>query len=367
MRIVTREQAIAYRLHVNHLVDRLPAGSHEQAAYAGLQDTGPRDALLGLHARMAGCRPNDWEHPALLQTYGPRAAVYVLPARDFGVFTLGRLPLDPGAVRRINELADRVCETLADRQDHSARGDGGGDGGGGGGGGGGGAVRGAVRGAGVEGLRAACATGRIALRWDTTSLYAWEVPRPAIDVHEARLELCRRHVEYFGPTTPKAYAWWSGLSPADARAVWDQLAGELLEVDFDGVPAWVLRTAEHHLHTTTVAGGVRMQTTTAPGGVRPHTATALRGVRLLVSSDLRLFGRDRDARFIAPGLRPLIPTADWFHPHGLMVDGALAGAWGRKSGHVTVALTKPLTPAQHTALEAEVAKLPLQNPRLSVQ
>jgi hypothetical protein len=318
MWIVTREQAIAYRLHVNHLVDRLPPGTHAQAAYVGLQDTGPRDALLGLHARMAGCAPDDWEHPALLQTYSPRAAVYVLPARDFGVFTLGRLPLDETEVRRIDVLADRVCETLAERNNRGADG-------------------GWVRGAGVHGLRAACATGRIALRWNTTSLYAREIPRSAMDVHEARLELCRRHIEYFGPTSPKAYA--------DARAVWDQLAGELVEVDFGGAPAWVLRTAEHRL----------------------HTAAPPRGVRLLVSSDLRLFGRDRDARFIAPGLRELIPTADWFHPHGLMIDGELAGAWGRKSGHVTVVLAKPLTPPQRVALEAEVAALPVRNPQLSVR
>ncbi|HEY3561435.1 MAG TPA: crosslink repair DNA glycosylase YcaQ family protein, partial [Kribbella sp.] len=222
MRTVTREQAVAYRLNVNHLVDRLPPGSHEQAAYAGLQDTGPRDALLGLHARMAGCTPKDWEHPSLLQTYSPRAAVYVLPARDFGVFTLGRLPLDPAAVRRIDELADRVCEILDGRE---------------------------RRGAGIHGLRAACASGRIALRWDTTSLYAREVPRPAIDVPAARLELCRRHVHAFGPTTPQVFAWWSGLSPADARAVWNQLTGELLELDFDGVPAWILRTDEDRLRS----------------------------------------------------------------------------------------------------------------------
>lgn len=327
MRIVTREQAIAYRLHVNHLVDRLPPGTHEQAAYVGLQDTGPRDALLGLHARMAGCAPDDWEHPALLQTYSPRAAVYVLPARDFGVFTLGRLPLDEAAVRQLDGLADRVCETLAERHHRSAGGGG------------------WVRGAGVDGLRAACASGRIALRWNTTSLYAREVPRPALDVREARRELCRRHVHSFGPTTPKAFAWWSGLSPAEACTVWDQLAGELLEVDFDGVPGWILRADEERLRQ-------------AP---RP------RGVRLLVSSDLRLFGRDRDARFIAPGLRQLIPTANSFHPHGLLADGQLAGAWGRRSGHVTVVLDKPLTPSQHTALEAEVASLPLRNPQLAVR
>jgi hypothetical protein len=110
--MITREQAVAYRLHVNHLVERLPAGSHEEAAYVGLQDTAPRDALLGLHARMAGCVPSDWEHPTLIQTYSPRAAVYVLPVRDFGVFTVGRLPLDAEAVRRIDVPAEKVCAIL---------------------------------------------------------------------------------------------------------------------------------------------------------------------------------------------------------------------------------------------------------------
>ncbi|WP_166678062.1 DNA glycosylase AlkZ-like family protein [Kribbella kalugense] len=318
MRIVTREQVIAYRLHVNHLTRRLPAGLHEQAAYAGLQDTAPRDALLGLHARMSECTPSDWEHPSLIQTYSPRAAVYVLPARDFGVFTLGRLPLDPAAAERIEVLAEQVCETLGGRE---------------------------RRGAGVHGLREACASGRIAVRWDTTSLWAREVPKPSIEVADARLELCRRHLHYFGPTTPKAFSWWSGLSPADAKAVWSSLADELLEVDFDGVPGWILRTDEECL----------------------RSVPSPRGVRLLVASDLRLFGRDRDARFIAPGLRALTPVADSFHPNGLMVDGRIVGAWGRKGGRVDVVLSDTLSTTQYDALEAEVACLPVRDASLSVR
>src|SRR5262249_28269842 len=152
------DQAVAYRLHVNHLVDRLPGGSYEEAAYVGLQDTAPRDALLGLHARMAGSRPADWEHPSLIQTYSPREAVYVLPRKEFGVVTLGRLPLDADAVRRIDVLAERVCRTLNGRE---------------------------LRG-GLPGLRAACASGRIALRWTTSSLWVREVARPDVDVDDAR-------------------------------------------------------------------------------------------------------------------------------------------------------------------------------------
>src|SRR5690606_33678519 len=57
---IDREQAVAYRLRVNHLLDRLPAGSYCEATRVGLQDTAPRDALLGLHARIDGCGPDDW-------------------------------------------------------------------------------------------------------------------------------------------------------------------------------------------------------------------------------------------------------------------------------------------------------------------
>ncbi|WP_432893067.1 DNA glycosylase AlkZ-like family protein [Kribbella sp. CA-245084] len=315
--MISREQAVAYRLHVNHLVDRLPAGSHEEAAYVGLQDTAPRDALLGLHARMAGCVPSDWEHPTLIQTYSPRAAVYVLPARDFGVFTLGRLPLDADAVRRIDVLADRLCAALDGCERRGGMG---------------------------SDLREACASGRLALRWDTTSLWVREVPRPSIDGAEARVELCRRHVRCFGPTTPKAFSWWSGLSPADARAVWDSVADELVEVDFDGVAGWILQADEEWL----------------------RSATLPRGVRLLVASDLRLFGRDHGGRFVGPGLRALTPAADSFHPNGLLVDGRIVGAWGRKGGRVSVVLSDKLDATQYGALEEEVATMPVRDPQLSV-
>jgi hypothetical protein len=94
---VSRMQAVNYRLAVNYLSTRLSPGSYVEAAYVGLQDTAPRDALLGLHARVEVCEPSGWQHPGVIQTYSPRAAVYVLPTDDFGVFTVGRLPRDPEA------------------------------------------------------------------------------------------------------------------------------------------------------------------------------------------------------------------------------------------------------------------------------
>ena len=130
----------------------------------GLQDTVPRDALLGLHARVEACEPAAWQHPGLIQTYSPRAAVHVLPADDFGVFTVGRLPRDPEARQVLEDLAEVSCAAM-DGQ--------------------------ALRGHALLSAKGGCATGRIAVRWTTSALYVRERERPSIDPETARMELCR--------------------------------------------------------------------------------------------------------------------------------------------------------------------------------
>src|SRR3954453_8880520 len=74
---VDRKQLLAFRRRAMHLVDRLPAGSLVEAARGGLQDSGPRSAVISLAARRHATQPDDWEHPDLVQIWGPRAAVYV--------------------------------------------------------------------------------------------------------------------------------------------------------------------------------------------------------------------------------------------------------------------------------------------------
>src|SRR5438105_14706097 len=91
---LTRPQILAFRRHVGALDQRLPRGrrSLRIAAWAGLQDSMPRAALLSIHARVEGTGPSTWEDPSLVQLWGPRYSAYVIPARDLAVFTLGRLP-----------------------------------------------------------------------------------------------------------------------------------------------------------------------------------------------------------------------------------------------------------------------------------
>ena len=106
---LTRAQILAFRRQVGALDERLPRGARSlrRAAWAGLQDSMPRAALLSIHARVEGTEPSAWEHPSLVQVWGPRYSTYVVPARDHAVFTLGRLPDDAGdgASRRTSPLA----------------------------------------------------------------------------------------------------------------------------------------------------------------------------------------------------------------------------------------------------------------------
>jgi hypothetical protein len=314
---VSRTQAVAYRLVANNLSTRLAAGSYVEAAYVGLQDTAPRDALLGMHARVQACEPSAWQDPRLIQTYSPRRAVYLLPAQDFGIFTIGRLPRDPQARQALEDLAEEACRALHGQEQP---------------------------GSGGRVTRTACMTGRIAVRWTTSALYVREHARPAIDPETARRELCRRHVHAFGPTTPAAFAWWAGVPVQEARKTFDLIADELLPVDLAGHDAWILAADVSAL----------------------RSAGPMRGVRLLVASDLRLFGQDRTKLFPGPGKNDHSPLQDWHHPNGLVVNGRIVGAWGRRGGKVSIKAAGPLAPSTRRAIQAEASSMPIPDTAVTV-
>src|SRR5918911_94448 len=107
---VTRKQILAFRRRVGALDERMPMGSQSlrRAAWAGLQDSVPRAALLSLHARVDGVESSTWEDPSLAQLWGPRYSTYVVPKRDFALFSLGRLPDSAKGGVRAEQMADRV-------------------------------------------------------------------------------------------------------------------------------------------------------------------------------------------------------------------------------------------------------------------
>ena len=110
----TRAQILARRRNVGALDERLPPGEESllRAAWAGLQDSMPRAALLSIHARMAGASPSTLEDPSLVQLWGPRFSAYVVSERDLAVFSLGRLPDAVDAWRLAEDLATGLDDFL---------------------------------------------------------------------------------------------------------------------------------------------------------------------------------------------------------------------------------------------------------------
>src|SRR6187401_3400267 len=162
---LTRSQILAFRRRAAALDERLPRGRRalRRAAWAGLQDSMPRAALLSIHARMSGTKPESWEDPSLVQVWGPRFSAYVVAERDRGIFTLGRLPDDAAAREQANELADELEALLDGRRMPYGE---------------------AGRGLGrhPNALRYAAPTGRVVMRWEgARQPVIWMVPAPDLD------------------------------------------------------------------------------------------------------------------------------------------------------------------------------------------
>lgn len=115
---LSRTQILTFRRRVGSLDERLPPGAKSLriAAWAGLQDSMPRAALLSINARVRGTNSSAWEHPSLVQLWGPRFSNYVVAAKDLPVFSLGRMPGDDRRRARAHDTASRLHALLEGRR-----------------------------------------------------------------------------------------------------------------------------------------------------------------------------------------------------------------------------------------------------------
>ena len=305
------------------LDERLPPGraSLERAAWAGLQDSMPRAALLSIHARVAGTQPTTWEDPALVQLWGPRFNAYVVAARDRAVFTLGRLPDDAKSRHFAEDLGARLDAFLAGRRM-------GYDG------------AGHALGVNPNALRYAAPTGTVLMRWEGARRpQIWTVPRPEIEPREARLELARRYLHVFGPTTPAAFAEWAGIAPKEGRTAFDGLGRELTPVRTPIGDAWILTLDETSIRAA------------------PSPAAA---ARLLPSGDAYYLLQGADRELLVPDAdhRPTLWTSRVW-PGALLVAGEIVGTWRRSNEEVDIQAWRRLSRAEREAVEAEAQSLPL--------
>ena len=199
---LTRGQILGHRRTVGSLDERMAAGpeSLRLAAWAGLQDSMPRAALLSIHARVEGAGPATWEDPSLVQLWGPRFSNYVVARQDLAVFSLGRLPDDARGRRVAEETAARLHAFLGGRRMTDRE---------------------VGQGLGVNpnSLRYAAPTGTVLIRWEgARASVVWTAPPPEVDPADARLELARRYLHVFGPATAEAFARWAGIGPRQGFA-----------------------------------------------------------------------------------------------------------------------------------------------------
>lgn len=324
---VTFQQVLAFRVAATHLSRRLSTTAHEPAAWGGLQDTVPRAALTALHARMQGVTPDSWEHPPLWQIWF-RMADYVVPARDFGVFTVGALPRS----RELREPLLRMAEAVAEVLDGRSLGNGE-------------VVAALVARGGLGdrphfGLRQACAAGHYRIRWDARTVTVIPAVTPAIEVEEARRELARRFLGWHGPGTVARFATWAHVPPADASKTFRELGSELFPVALNGEVRFARAADEQVLRDAEPARGVRFLMQGDP--LLAIDRELLEPLPAAIPDPVR----DDRGRVVTPRLRNSLAGR-------ILLDGAVAGSWGRREHYLSIYLWRPLDTATRGRVLAE--------------
>jgi hypothetical protein len=320
---LTRKQILSFRRRVGGLDKRLPRGkrSLRKAAWAGLQDSMPRAAVLSIHARVEGTEHDAWSDPTFVQLWGPRFSVFVVAAADLAVFSLGRLPDSPKGRLRAVDTADRLDAFLQGAAMPFGE-------------------AGRAMGVPPNSLRYAAATGRVLLRWDGAHQpQVWTVPPPDVDPSAARLELARRYLHVYGPSTVDSFASWAGISRRLASSAFEGLRGELTPVTSPIGDSWILSSDETEIRTD-------------------HHGDA--STRLLPSGDAYYLLQGRDRELLVPDekRRNLLWTSRVW-PGALLVDGEIVGIWRRSQGEVAVHPWQPLSPEERRAVVEQAASLPL--------
>ena len=323
---LTRAQIVAFRRAVGALDARLPEGrrSLRRAAWAGLQDSMPRAALLSIHARMRGTTSSVVHDRSLVQIWGPRFSLYVVPADDVAIFTVGRSPSDVRGRGVASDLAGRLRDLLGTgTMDYEAAG----------------------RALGVHPnrLRYATTTGSVLISWDGARRPTIRlVAPPDADPLDARLELARRYLHVFGPTTAPSFAAWAGIGRKDATTAFDALARSIVPVRTPIGEGWILARDEAAFRS-------------GPGEPAP--------ARLLPSGDAFSLLQGRDRELLVPDARrraELWTTRVW--PGAVLLDGEIVGTWRRTKRTLTVTPWRRLMPAARAAIHDEAAGLPLPGP-----
>jgi uncharacterized protein YukE len=327
-------------------------------AHAQVLSAAELSLALRIHAATrATIRHALWDDHRLIKTHGPRGTVHLLPTEDLPVWTaaLSAIPAQspfPDGVRLTPAQAEEVVNAIARALQHAELtideldraivdlvGAWAGD-----------RVMPAFQelwprwrqAVGMAAHRGVLCFGQNRGRRVTyTNPRRW-LPgfRPAPE-DEAIATVITRYLYAYGPATPRQFAQWIGAPPAWGIEQFERQKQQLIEVDFEGTPAWVGR------------GDTKM----------PGAEETARSLLLLPYFDAYVVGsHPRDRLF--PGhaaARALAPSGQAGNYPVLLIDGVAAGVWHqRRSGRtieVTVELLTRITADQRRALEIQVERI----------
>jgi hypothetical protein len=109
----------------------------------------------------------------------------------------------------------------------------------------------------------------------------------------------------YGPAAPRDLAAWWGLPLTEAKAAWAQIENELIELDVEGQPVWLLAS-----EASALAGSTRTN----------HT------VHLLPAFDTYLLGYHTRDFAVLPKYQNRVFHGGEIAPT-ILVDGCAAGTW----------------------------------------
>lgn len=142
--------------------------------------------------------------------------------------------------------------------------------------------------------------------------------RRQLEERQARAELARRYLEAYGPATPEDFASWSGVSIGQARAGFEAISNQILEVTTIDAPAWMLKRNSHRIDE-------------AWGKSRVH---------LLPRYDAYLLGyASRDFMVSQPYAKRIHPGGGLIR-QSVIADGCAVGLWRRERqrNHSTIVI-----------------------------
>lgn len=161
----------------------------------------------------------------------------------------------------------------------------------------------------------------------------WTTSR-SLSRDEALSELARRYFTSRGPATLHDFAWWSGLTMADARAGLEAAQRDLRSMDVEGNPYWLAQDA-----------------TPVPNPPR---------LLLLCGFDEYLLGyKNRDAVLPLEHAHKICPGGNGVFFPMIVVDGQVVGVWKRSKKPKKVVITHEVFGAwgaEEAALFAEAAQ-----------